>query len=45
VASLGFIALILLAATVISLLVKHPPASAEPAVEPDRHSPPVSNMR
>ena len=45
VASLGFIGLVLLAATVLSLLVKHRPASAEPAVGPDHRSPPVSNMR
>ena len=44
-ASLGFIGLILLAATLLSLLVKHRSASAEPAVGPDRRSPPVSNMR
>jgi tellurite resistance protein TerC len=45
VASFGFIGLVLLAATVLSLLVKHRPASAEPAVGPDHRSPPVSNMR
>jgi tellurite resistance protein TerC len=45
VASLGFIGLVLLVATVLSLLVKHRPASAEPAVRPDHRSPPVSNMR
>jgi tellurite resistance protein TerC len=45
VASLGFIGLVLLAATVLSLLVKRRPASAEPAVGPDHRSPPVSSVR
>jgi len=44
VASLGFIGLVLLAATVLSLLVKRHSASTPPAVEPDHRSPPVSNM-
>src|SRR5246127_3376812 len=43
--SLGFIGLVLLAATVLSLFVKHRPASAESALGPDHCSPPVSNMR
>jgi hypothetical protein len=44
-ASLGFIGLALLAAAILSLLVRHRSGTAEPAGEPDRHSPPVSNMR
>src|ERR1700740_641208 len=44
-ASLGFIGLVLLAATVLSLIVRHRPASAKPAVGPEHRSPPVSNMR
>jgi tellurite resistance protein TerC len=45
VASLGFIGLLLLAATVLSLVVKHHCPSAAPAVEPDHCSPRVSNIR
>jgi tellurite resistance protein TerC len=45
VASLCFIGLVLLAATVLSLAVKHHSPSAAPAVEPDHCSPRVSNIR
>lgn len=45
VASLGFIGLVLLAATVLSLFVKYRPASTDSALGPDHCSPPVSKMR
>jgi tellurite resistance protein TerC len=45
-ASLGVVGLVLLVAISFSLLVKgQRPATAEPAAECDRHSPPVSNLR
>jgi len=45
VASLGFIGLVLLAAMVLSLVIKHHSPSAAPAVEPDHRSPRASNVR
>jgi tellurite resistance protein TerC len=44
-AALGFIGLVLLVATLLSLLVKHRPASAQPASEREHHSEPVINKR
>jgi tellurite resistance protein TerC len=44
-ASLGFIGLVLLAATVLSLVLKQHSPSATPTVEPDHRSPRVSNSR
>jgi hypothetical protein len=44
-AALGFIGLVLLVATILSLLVKHRPASAQPASEREHHSEPVINKR
>ena len=44
-AALGFIGSVLLAATILSLLVKHRHASAQPASERDHHSEPVINTR
>src|SRR5262249_5558041 len=45
VASLGFIGLVLLAAMVLSLVIKHHSPSAAPAVEPDHRSPRATNVR
>jgi TerC family integral membrane protein len=45
VASLGFIGLVLLTATVLSLVLKHHSPSAATAIEPDHRSPRASNIR
>src|SRR6202007_311696 len=44
-AALGFIGLVLLAAAILSLLVKRGQASAQPALELEHHSETVSNTR
>jgi hypothetical protein len=44
-AALGFIGSVLLTATILSLLIKHRHADAQPVLEPEHHSETVSNPR